>query len=113
VNLRRCLWCLLPRARWVTARWNPEMAQAEAVRCGGSPAFRPAGRVLQHVESDYSFFANWSGNSRRLHDLRRLADGLRRLDERAAVNGWLCEGCEARGADFDPVGLVERGEVIL
>lgn len=96
MNLRRCLWCLLP---------------ADFV--GGEPAFRPAGRVLQLVESDYSFLEPHKGNARQLHDRRRLAAGLRRLDERAAVHGRICGGCEARGADFDPVGMVERGEVIL
>ena len=110
MNLRRCLWCLLPRERWTSPRWCP---LAERVPCDGSPAFRPAGRLLRLVEADYSFLEPHVGNARQLHDRRRLAAGLRQLDGRAAVYGWLCEGCESGGADFDPVGLVERGEVIL
>ena len=115
MNLRRCLWCLLPRAKWRQAVvlsdgsgvWGTSFGGY--VACGGAPAFRAAGHLLRLAEAEYSFLEGSTGNARELHDLRRLAAGLRPLDERAAVNGWLCEGCESKGADFDPVGAVERG----
>ena len=119
MNLRRCLWCLLPRRKWRQAVVLSDGSGVFGtsfggyVACGGSPAFRSAGGLLRLVEAEYSFYEGSTGYAREQHDLRRLAAGLRLLDDRAAVNGWLCEGCAAKGADFDPVGAVERGEVIL
>lgn len=118
MNLRRCLWCLLPRSEWhrsvvVPAGTGLDGTGYELVPCSGARAFRAAGDLLELAEADYSVAEFRPGCARQRHDARRLVAGLRRLDARAAVHGWLCEGCENRGAEFDPVGAVQRGEVIL
>ena len=95
--LRRCLWC------WTSA--HPE-------GCEDERAFRAAGELREELESRAAVL-DWQGGHRDRQDVARLLALVRDLPERQAVYGRLCDICRNNGAEFDPVGEVERGEVIL